>query len=728
MIGNGARSGGDVIAHTIDSPCPGQPETDNGLGGRVPSILVVEDERIVALDLKAILKRLGYTLAGITASGADAVELCDALRPDLVLMDIFLKGDMDGVDAACVIQSECDTPVIFLTSHTDQVTLQRAKRTAPYGYVLKPVDENWLRTAVEVAIFKHRTEQELKKSEQRYRHLFSGMLNAFLLLEFQSSDMGGDGRGNLRILEANPSFERITGLSRSEVIGHLLTEVFPGIEPFWLDTLGETAKSGRSQRFENVLADCNMFFLAQAYSPQPGQVAVVLEDVTERKSGEERLRYRTFHDALTGLPNRALCLDRITRAIERARRRSNYIYALLFLDVDRFKLINDSLGHLAGDELLRRVGERLRHEVRQLDTVARVGGDEFVLLLEEIATPADALHIVKAVRERLRTPFTIAKRQFYVTASMGVVLGPADYERPEELMQNAAIAMNEARKAGWGRVRVFEWSMRQRAERVMDLETNLRQALNHREFVLHYQPIFDLKTLAPCGVEALVRWRRPTGELVPPDEFIPAAEENGMIIPLGAMVLAEACRAMGRLRRGVLGGKPFFMSVNLSARQFTQPDLVKQVVQALRNEHMKPGDLKLEITESVLMEHPESAMLKLRGLQDFGVGIGIDDFGTGYSSLAYLQRFPLNTLKVDRGFVSGMEEHGNRAIVRSVIGLAHSLGYDVVAEGIETESQLHDLAGLGCDLGQGFLYARPMEEEALMSFLGKQEGARGETL
>lgn len=714
---HGATSGYDVVACNLDTPCLGQTSGENSPVTRVPRILVVEDERIVALDLKVILKRLGYCLAGVTTSGAEAVELCGALHPDLVLMDIFLKGDMDGVEAACHIQSQCDIPVIFLTSHTDQVTLQRAKRTAPYGYVLKPVDENWLRTSVEVAIFKHQTEQELKKSEQRYRHLFSGMLNAFLLLEHIPPAEGTDGPGDLRVLEANPSFERMTGLAREGVLGRTLTQVFPGIEAFWLETLGEAAMTGRSVRFENFLAACNLYFLVQAYSPQAGQVAVVLEDVTERKSGEERLRYRTFHDALTGLPNRALCLDRIARAIERARRRSNYVYALIFLDIDRFKLVNDSLGHLAGDDLLRRVAERLGREVRQLDTVARVGGDEFAVLLEEIAAPADALRIVKAVRERLRAPFTVAERQFYITASIGVVLGPADYERPEELLQNAAIAMSDARKAGWGRVRVFDWSMRQRAERVMDLETSMRQAIDSNEFILHYQPIFNLKTLAPCGVEALVRWRRATGELVPPGEFIPAAEQSGLIIPLGALVLTEACRAMGRLRRGALGKSPFFMAVNLSARQFTQPELVKQVVRTLRCEGMAPGDLKLEITESVLMEHPESAMLKLRGLRELGLSIGIDDFGTGYSSLAYLQRFPVDTLKVDRGFVSGMEEYGNRVIVRSVISLAHSLGYDVVAEGIETSGQLDDLAGLGCDLGQGFFYARPMEEGALAALL-----------
>lgn len=703
-----------MIASGIDPTCAGRITENNGLYGRAPRVLVVEDERIVALDLKAILRRLGYCLAGVTASGTEAVELCESLRPDLVLMDIFLKGDMDGVEAACVIQRESDIPVIFLTSHTDRVTLQRAKRTAPYGYVLKPVDGDWLRTAVEVALFKHRTEQELRQSEQRYRALFSGMLNAFLLL---SHVPGPAGPGDLQILDANPAFEKVTGLARDEVVGRLLGEVFPDIEPFWLETLGEAARTARSVRFENFFTPLNLYFLAQAYSPAPGQVAVALEDATERKHGEERLRYRTFHDALTGLPNRALCLDRIARAIERARRRSNYLYALIFMDIDRFKRINDSLGHVAGDDLLKRVSERLRREVRQLDTVARVGGDEFVVLLEEIATPGDALRIVKAIRERLRLPFAVEGRQCYVTASMGVVLGPADYDRPDELLQNAAIAMGNARQAGIGRVRVFDWAMRARAERVMDLETNLRLAIDQGEFVLHYQPIFCLRTLAPRGVEALVRWRRPDGELVPPGEFIPAAEQSGLIIPLGALVLAEACRAMARWRRGLLGEAPFFMSVNLSARQFSQPDLVRQIVAALRAEDMPPADLKLEITESVLMEHPESAMHKLRGLREFGARIGIDDFGTGYSSLSYLQSFPIDTLKVDRAFVSGMEEHGNRAIVRSVIGLAHSLGYDVVAEGIETAGQLKDLAGLECDLGQGFHYARPLSEDALLAFL-----------
>ncbi len=712
--------GESVDAHELQVPCLSDGAVENGLAGRPPRILVVEDERVVALDVKAVLRRLGYTLAGVTASGAEAVELCEALRPDLVLMDIFLTGDMDGVDAACVIQTECAVPVIYLTSHTDQVTLQRAKRTAPYGYVLKPVDERWLRTAVEMALFKHRAEQELKASERRYRQLFAGMLNAFVLLEYRPGLPEAGQDGDFRILDANPAFERVTGLACTDIVGQALRQALPGIEPFWLEMFQAVACCGRPACFENFLADLNMHFVAQAYSPEPGQVAVVLEDVTERKYGEERLRYRTFHDALTGLPNRALCLDRIARAIERARRRANYVYALLFLDLDRFKMVNDSLGHLAGDGLLKRVAERLRREVGRLDTVARVGGDEFAVLLEEIGSPADALHIVKAIRERLRAPFPVGDRQFYVTASMGIVLGPADYERPEELLQNAAIAMGNARAGGPGRVRVFDWSMRLRAEQVMDLETNLRLALERQEFDLHFQPIFRLDTLEPVGVEALVRWRRCDGSLALPGEFIPVAEQSGLIIPLGALVLRQACQAFARWRQGILGSRPFFMAVNLSACQFSQPDLVKQVVRCLRQEAMDPADLKLEITESVLMDHPESAMSKLRSFRELGVGIGIDDFGTGYSSLSYLQRFPIDTLKVDRGFVAGMEEHGNRVIVRSVVSLAHNLGYQVVAEGIETKAQLDDLAGFGCDLGQGFYWARPMEEARLLELFSRR--------
>lgn len=683
-------------------------------------MLVVEDERLVTVDLKVVLRHLGYVVAGVAASGDEALALCQSARPDIVLMDIFLEGGIDGVEAACRIRDTCGVPVVFLTAHADQITVQRAKRSAPYGYVLKPVDPNWLRTTVEVALCKHEAEQELRRSEQRYRQLFTSMLDAFLLLESLPAEAAEP--LDFRILDANPAFEKIMGLTLAAVRSRTLREVLPDIEPFWLERFKEAANPGASVCFEHFLSARNRYLVAQAYCPQPGQVAVVLEDVTERKHGEERLRYRIFHDNLTGLPNRALCLDRIAQAMERAREQDDAVFALAFLDIDRFRLVNDSLGHLVGDALLRLVANLLRREIRPRDTVARVGGDEFAVLLEEVASAAEALRLAKTLREHLRRPVVVEGHQIHVTASMGVVLGPADYDRPEEVLQNAAIAMNDARQSGQGRLRVFDWSMRERAERVMDLETNLRRALEAEEFVLHFQPVFSLKTLVPVGVEALVRWRRPGIGLVPPEDFIAAAEQTGAIVPLGALVLRQACRSMARWRKGRLGARPFFMAVNVSAYQFAQPDCVKQVVRTLSEEGMEPADLKLEITESVLMENPESAMLKLRSLKELGIGIAIDDFGTGYSSLSYLQRFPLDVLKVDRGFVTGMEEHGNRIIVRSVVSLAHNLGYAVVAEGIETLAQLDELAGLGCDLGQGFFYAKPLDEVDVLDLLDRTWG------
>ncbi len=671
-----------------------------------PSILVVEDERIIALDIKARLRRLGYAVAGIATTGQEALLACEKEPPALVLMDIFLDDGMDGIEAARLIRERHDIPVVYITSHADQETLRRAAMTAPYGYVIKPVDERWLQSAIEVALYKHATEIDLRRSEERFRGLFERMLNAFVLFEAVCDDRGRV--TDLRILEVNPAFERVTGFPRSEVEGRLLTGVMPGVEPFWIETLGATATNRTPTRFENYLSDLNQYFLVEAYSPNPGQVAAVIEDVTDLRRGEQLLRHRTFHDPLTDLPNRALCLDRIHRAIERARRRLNYVYAVIFLDLDRFKLINDSMGHMTGDKVLRQVAAILKSHVRRLDTVARVGGDEFAILLEEIVSPGDALRVARKIRDNLKEAMFVDDQRIYLSAGMGIVLGPADYDRPDELLQNATIAMNHARRGGSGRIRVFNWGMREMAEHDLGVELDLRRSLEEKRFNLHYQPIFSLKDGSLAGFEALVRRVRLDGGFDLPGDFIPVAEETGLIIPLGAMVMVEACAALSRFCRDLPAQHGFFIAVNLSAKQFSQPDLVKQTVKSLRETGADPRRLRLEITESVLMENPESALAKLRGLREMGVKISIDDFGTGYSSLSYLQRFPIDCLKVDRGFVGGMDDHGNMTIVKSVVNLAHSLGLEVVAEGIETPRQEALLKEFGCDYGQGFLYARPL--------------------
>jgi diguanylate cyclase (GGDEF)-like protein/PAS domain S-box-containing protein len=673
-------------------------------------VLIVEDEAILALDLGHRLKRLGYSVVGVAQTGEDALDMTGRLRPDLILMDIMLPGELDGIETARSVRREFDLPVIYLTAFADEATLKRAKETGPAGYIIKPVDDLWLQISIELALAKHGADQELRLSETRFRLLFKEMLSGFALHEIVR-----DGQGNpcdYRFLEVNPIFEELTGCARKDVVGRTITEVFPDIEPFLIRAYGEVARTRKSVRFEHYLRSIDKYFEIAAYSPQEGKFATIFNDLTERRRSRQQLEHRTFHDALTGLPNRTLCLDRIRQAIERSKRRGNYLYALLFIDIDRFKLVIDSLGHTAGDKLLLHMSAELQTHIRGLDTLARVGGDEFAVLLEEIKSQAEAIHIAKRILEGLRQPVEIDGHTFYASASVGGVIGPAEYDRPEELLQNASIAMNTARQAGNGRFKVFKWAMRTQAERTLDTETRLREAVDRDEFVLHYQPVFTLQGMKTVGYEALLRWQR-NDRLVPPGEFIPLAEESGLILPIGNWVLAEACRTLAE-RNG--SDRPMFVAINLSARQFSQPDLVRLMARAIRSAKIDPSTLRVEITESVVMENPQSAVHKLRGLREMGMKISLDDFGTGYASLSYLQRFPIDTIKIDKSFVQGMERRENLVIVKTVASLAHNLGHDLVAEGIETEEQLHRLSELGCKYGQGYLYSRPLPWDQARAF------------
>ncbi len=712
------RPAGAPVKRPVNAPMNAAnaiPSADEDCVAPKPRILVVEDEPATALDVKRLLEKLGYEPLGPAANGLTALDLARTEKPDMALVDIDLGPGMDGIELARILKSSFEAPSAFLTANDSRDMRGRAASALPFAYLLKPVEPRCLQCAVEAALCKGRVERKYKRTEKKLQMLFEGIFNAYALFELIPAEAG---RSNaFRFIEVNSAFEQVTGLPREDVEKRLLSEVLPGIEPYWTEMLTESAVKRISNRIETYLGDLNQYFHVHVFSPAPGQAAMVLEDITDKKRGEQRLWRRTFLDPLTALPNRALCLDRISRAIERSRRRQNYLYAVAFLDLDRFKLVNDSLGHPAGDKLLSMVSERLSRGVRRLDTVARVGGDEFVVVLEEIASQADALAVARKLRASFEAPFEVQGRRVHVSASMGVVLGPAEYDQPEELLQNAAIAMNSARKAGRGRIKVFNWSMRERAERFMDTETSMRDALENNEFFLQYQPILNLSQDALAGFEALARWRMPDGRIVPPGEFIPVAEETGLINPIGRFVMREASRTMREWTRGIGAETQAFMSVNLSARQFSQPDLVKQLVGVLRESDLPANRLKLEITESVVMDNPESAMTKLRGLRDLGAGIAIDDFGTGYSSLSYLQSFPVDTLKVDRSFVGGMQCAGNRIIVKTVINLGHGLGFDVVGEGVETPEHHGALRELGCDLGQGFYYARPMDESQARELL-----------
>jgi diguanylate cyclase (GGDEF)-like protein len=437
----------------------------------------------------------------------------------------------------------------------------------------------------------------------------------------------------------------------------------------------------------------------------------------ERKRAEVELAHQALHDALTGLPNRALFYDRLGQALNRVGRHSAAV-AVLFLDLDRFKLVNDSLGHGAGDRLLVSVAERLSCVLRAGDTAARFGGDEFVILCEDVSGERQAMAIAERIAAELDAPFTIDSDEVFVRTSVGIALAIEAGARPEALIRDADAAMYRAKERGGGVYEVFDDQMRERAVRRMATENALHRALDRGEFVMHYQPIVHMATGALHGVEALARWQHPERGLVMPGEFIEAAEETGLIIALGAWAFDAACRQSAAWASAPRDGAPVLMSVNLSARQCSHPDLVASFGSILEHTGADPASLCLEITETALMEDVAASTATLSSLKELGLALALDDFGTGYSSLRALQHFPVDVVKIDRSFVEPIEHDPQEAaIVAAVISLSHALGLRTVAEGIETVAQVDRLRALGCDLAQGFYFARPSPPEDLATLV-----------
>ncbi len=448
------------------------------------------------------------------------------------------------------------------------------------------------------------------------------------------------------------------------------------------------------------------------------RMAGSLTDITEGK----------VVDALTGLPNRIFLMDRLERALERSRRYPDYQFAVLFLDLDRFKMVNDSLGHLIGDQLLTAFARRLQGCVQACETlarwsaeptIARLGGDEFTILVEGIEDPNDAIMVGERIQNELATPFNLSGHEVFTTASIGITVGGPDYERPEDLLRDADTAMYGAKATGKARHEVFDSNMRARAIARLELETELRWALERTEFRLYYQPIVTLETEQLVGFEALLRRDHPQRGLLLPDEFLAVAEENGLIVPIGWWVLDEACRQMADWKTRFPDTHPLTVCINLSGKQFAQPTLVSQVERRLEEMGVDASCLKLEITESAIMNDPVFAVEMLNRLRAMGVQIGIDDFGTGYSSLSYLRQFPFDTLKIDRSFVQRIQANTKDwEIIQTIVRLAHSLAMDVVAEGVETHDQRHQLQTLGCEHAQGYFFSQAMaqtEADVLLS-------------
>jgi diguanylate cyclase (GGDEF)-like protein/PAS domain S-box-containing protein len=685
-------------------------------------ILVVEDESIVAADIQDRLEALGYEVPATVGWGEKAVELAGSLRPDLVLMDIQLKGRMDGVEAADEIRRRFDIPVVYLTANADHPTVQRAKVTEPFGYVIKPFEERELHTTIEVALYKHRAEQTLRESEERYR----------LLVELSPEAIVVQSDG--RIVYANPaaaslfgapSADTLLGIAIADFLHPDHRENFLARENHLRQNQQSNLKAEKFVRLDGQLRDVEVVMASVTYAGRPA-TQILTRDITERRRAEEQLLHDAFHDSLTGLPNRALFIDHLKLAVDRSRRRRGYLFAVLFIDLDRFKVINDSLGHLVGDELLSAIAHRLEICLRDGDTIARLGGDEFTILLDGIKDYADAQRVAERVQEVLEQPFTLAGREVFVTASVGIKYSCGGDEQPEDHLRDADTAMYCAKALGKAQSQVFDARMHTRALTLLEIESDLRRAMEREEFEVHYQPIVALESGRISGFEALVRWSHPERGQISPTDFIPIAEETGLVIQIDRWVLKQACLQMRRWQETLPHTRQMKISVNLSCKQFMQPTIVEQVLETLRETGLDPRSLKLEITESVMMERGDYAMSVLEQLSKAGIELSLDDFGTGYSSLSYIHHFPVNTLKIDQSFIKRIGGEQNGEIVRAVVALARNLGLEVVAEGIETVLQLDQLKALGCEQGQGYYFSEPVDEASATELIEKE--ARGELL
>ncbi|MDY7005057.1 MAG: EAL domain-containing protein [Cyanobacteriota bacterium] len=582
-------------------------------------------------------------------------------------------------------------------------------------------------------------EKQLWESEQRFRALIENSTDIIQILD-----------NNSIYQYLSPSQERILGYTPQELIGKSALELIHPNDRWWMKQVIEGVKQHpktrrgldeyrvRHKNGSWCVFDAVVMNLLDDESVRG--IVINCHDVTERKSAEEKLLHQSLYDSLTDLPNRALLMDRLQQALARMHRNPNYLFAALTINLDRFKIINESHGHSMGDQLLIEIAKRIQTCLRPIDTVARIGSDEFVILLETIHDRGDAMGLATLIQTAIAQPIELDTHRLFLTASIGIVISSNDYQWAGDILRDANIAMAQAKAQNQGSYLLFTSSMHNHVTEKMQLEHDLHHAIEMLEdfaspvansFLLKYQPIISLCTGKLLGFEALVRWRHPKRGIISPVKFIPLAEETGLIIPFGQWVLWEACRQLQQWQK-IYSQTDLTVAVNISGKQFSQPNLILHIQRILQKTGINPRRLKIEMTESVVMDNAESAITVLYQLQELGIQLSVDDFGTGYSSLSYLHRFPINTLKVDKSFVTNMGVNGeNCEIVRAVVTLAHSLGLDVVAEGIETEQQLTQLKNLGCEYGQGYLFSKPVDmagATALLNtnfFINREWGSGG---
>ena len=559
---------------------------------------------------------------------------------------------------------------------------------------------------------RRRSDRELRESEERYALAAEGAHDGLWDWDLTTDEMRFSPRWR-RLVDAEEDGEVAADP------GEWLDRVHPDDRP-GLEAALENHLSGRDDHFEHehrLRTDSgeerwvvNRGVALRRDDGTPYRMAGSMNDITARKRAEAQLAHDAMHDPLTNLPNRALFRDRLDLALRRARRDDEEHCAVLFVDLDRFKHVNESLGHEAGDEMLREIGERLASVLRPGDTIARLGGDEFALLIDEVDSVAEATHVAQRILAVLGDEIVVSAEGIFPSASVGIAMSVSGYQRADDMIRDAEIAMYRAKASGKDGYEVFDEQMHASAVALFKMETELRRAVERDEFVMHYQPILSLGDLRIVGFEALVRWLHPERGLVAPAQFIGVAEETGLIVPLGWRVLEAACGQIADWQRRFPSDPPLTVSCNVSGKLFMQPGVVERVISLLEDNSLDPSSLRLEITETVVMDHGESALQRLSELRALGVQLDIDDFGTGYSSLSYLQRFRYDTLKIDRSFVNAIGQRGDsQAIVETILALGRLLDMNVVAEGVETARQVEWLQDLDCPQGQGYWFARPQD-------------------
>jgi len=691
---------------------------DNTQVLRKPLVLVAANDAQQRRQTSEVLQQFGFRVA-LAETGKEAYEAFRNNQPDAIILDIQGQ-DFDGFAACNAIrrqESGSEVPIFMVTDRDDEDAIERSYKLGATDIVFKPLSLPVLPHRIRYALRTARSLSDLR-----------GLVRAIPDLIFVVNE-DGEVQDGLSGPDATHTLQ-LKALTTASQIHFYPCENDDGA----LDCIRRALETGKPQVYEHVLDGLGIHLETRFVTRDKNTVLAIVRDITERKSAEAKIYNLAYYDELTELPNRELFSQSLARTIAQAKQ-DRQKFAVLFVDLDRFKRINDTLGHTIGDELLKDVAARLAKCTRSTDSIehfdpasagniklARLGGDEFVIKLYGIDSEESVSQVATRIIDALTPPFTCAGHQFVVTPSIGIALYPQDGRNGEELLMNADSAMYRAKAVGRNNFKFYSETMRTKSLHRLDLENLIRSAIEEQQFKLNFQPKVEAESFRLVGAEALLRWHHPERGTIPPDDFIPIAEETGLIVPIGRWVLEEACKQVKHWASSPVGAVP--VSVNISSHQFRDNGLVGDVLDAIRMAGIKPTQLELEITESVLLQDVDKTLIELRALKEAGVSLSIDDFGTGYSSLSYLKRFPIDTIKIDRSFVQDLhQDTDDAAICAAILAMSRQLGLNVVAEGVETREQLEFLRRHRCNHIQGYICSKPLTAEDFFALLVKIAGA-----